>query len=1069
MIYDQSVLSLVRLLNMASFGRAIGSGVTNIAEIAANLVNINVNFAVHQVKAPVEFEGVGQALSHLRRTEAEAGRPHVTARILGALFKSLAPKTPKLLSLYGLRASDISRSPKVNPSQDKEYGFFSNRVGADATTVWAGATSGPEAIAVHLLACMLARIWDSSEATSIWMEIVKYQSENILNALEEGCMADFSDVVAAKTSLSRQQLAEWDASARAWLHAADRVKAYEQKQLMLILDNIHQRVNSAQGTFESVIKAWQDSLTVFEALVMGVSQKAKSGEILLALSAWHLYPDLMVVEPYPKTIKQKDPLLPSCAILTVGLHRVEEEQGGICWSLPLAQLRHYGAPVTRERTVNSTQRLTLEEFAQAFLGAFLHGWGDRGTKTSDMINWLQKVHLTLVASAKQKDHLPSSNLGLHETGSWLGILFDASEMCLQAFNTGDESPKQMLRLGRRYAQAFLGKPLQGPYFGLSEKGKFVSCTGTEDNRIQVLREAAAKLPGRPSQMFIRVRHEEGDGEPPVYEYMTAKPIERTSSKRHNDGSHQPIFVHRRWICGGGKIQGHTVDNRYFRKLVTLFPELGSAHRSAPSKMSAPAALTRDDDISDEPRSILPRCSTFISRDDPKAYRSRLPVLEASFEERSKRYQAQGEEVLRRENCTIEEFKVEKMGIFWLGYLTEKQSSSPWYEMIYGDESAALFADSNEGAIQRAAEEYSLTHFHNFFESDLLDPRALGNALYMAFASADHTRDYWRSLKAVSSAASLYRDLKIATIDVRVLERRFWESPWICEATMAEHRPKAHRTKSAMSDSAVSTDLELLTPYPLDLKSAFSCICFFESGRFQIQPKNLGNVMAMCSNDLIWVASFLLNDPLRGCLLDEHPQIRAFPGNIGRSGIAFMVAPVEPMRRPNTIHDFRDIIHRPFEGHLQNNFRTTSLHLSFTTAESPLGDNFSGMKDDEIYLLETLLAVHEGGEWVADLDVLSSFLSRTYTTLGLCEQHTESQVGAKLEACCIDNWAELLEPPEARLGVVRACGDWQARLATFTIAVSTGNKVVVLPSSICWDCVNSALSSENLDSRIVLIA
>ncbi len=101
---------------MASFGRAIASGVTNIAEIAPNLVNINFNFALHRVEAPVEFEGVGQALSHLRRAEAEEGQFHVTARILGALFISLAPKTPKLFSLYGLRASEISWSPKFNPS-----------------------------------------------------------------------------------------------------------------------------------------------------------------------------------------------------------------------------------------------------------------------------------------------------------------------------------------------------------------------------------------------------------------------------------------------------------------------------------------------------------------------------------------------------------------------------------------------------------------------------------------------------------------------------------------------------------------------------------------------------------------------------------------------------------------------------------------------------------------------------------------------------------------------------------------------------------------------------------------
>lgn len=376
-----------------------------------------------------------------RRREAEAGRPHVTARILGALFSSLVPETPKLFSLYGLRASEISGSPTINPSQVQDYEFFSSRVGADATTVWAGATSGPGAIAVHLLACMLARVWDPSEVTSIWMEIVKERSGNILNEFEGGRPVDFGDVAAAKNALTRQQLAEWDASARAWLHAADRVKAREQKQLMLILDNIRQYFDSARGTFSSVMEAWQKSLTVFEALLNGVSQKEKREETFLALSAWHLYPDLMMMQPSPQTIKQKDTLLHSSGILTVGLHQIGEEQGGIRWSLPLAQLRHYWGPVNRERTVNSTQRLTLEEFSQVFLGAFLHGWGDRGTETFAMIRWLKNVRRALLTLAEQKPESISDRLGSNTMACWLDLLFEGCETCLQACETGDGSPK----------------------------------------------------------------------------------------------------------------------------------------------------------------------------------------------------------------------------------------------------------------------------------------------------------------------------------------------------------------------------------------------------------------------------------------------------------------------------------------------------------------------------------------------------------------------------------------------------------------------------------------------------
>ncbi|MCJ1384437.1 hypothetical protein MMC17_007553 [Xylographa soralifera] len=1040
---------------MASFGKAIASGITNIAEIAPNLVNLNFNFTLYKVEAPVEFQGVGEALSHLRRTEAEAGRQHVTARALGALFVSLVPKTPKLFALYGLRASEISRSCDINPVKTKEFGFFSNRVRADATTVWAAATSGPGAIA------------DPSEATSIWTEIVKRRSEAILSDFGEGAMVDFGDVAAAKNTLSREQLAEWDGSARAWLCAADRVKAFEQKQLMLILDNIRQEVNSTHDTYESVIKAWQESLTIFEALINGVSQRAKSGELLLALSAWHLYPDLMIVEPCPKKITQKDSLFLSCGILTIGLHRTQEDQGGLCWSLPLAQLRHYGPPVHRERTVNSTQRLTLDEFSQVFLGSFLHGWGDRGNDTFDMIRWLHKVSLALKILVKHKnestddkteleDDYVLRSLTLDSMDSWLGVLFHASKLCVQASEIGDQSCKQMLRLGRRCANSFLGDPLTSTYFGLPQAGRFISCAKSNDNRVDILRAVAAKLPGNPGQMLIRVRCNLMGWGPPVYEYTTAKPMIRASSKRSSDGSHQPCSGHQRWIYKGTERLNHTDDKVYFRKLVCVFPEL----------------LVRTQ--IEKPTNILSACSSFIRQDDPKIDLVLLSSIEAYSTDRRKRYLEQGEDVFYRESCTIEDFRAEMMGVFWPEYASMGQSSNPWFERIYGDESVALFADSDDEAIRTVADSFSLESFHEFFDSSYLDPLALSVALTKELASADYTNNYWKSLKAVSSAASLYTKLKTATIDVRVLEHQLWESPWLVSSKAKQTTLYLMHQRRRQTEITNLTDLEVLKPYRLDLKAAFSCICFFESGRFQIQPENLQNVMAMCSNDLLWVAACLVDDPASSCLENEQSQIRVFPGNIGRSGIAFLVPPVDPMTRPSRIQDFRDIHHRPFEGHLQNYFQTTSLHLSFTTAESPLGDHFSGMKDNETYLLETLLSVHEAGEWVADLDLLKSFASDKYITQPLCEatEHTESYLTAKLEASCIDNWAELLDPPETRLGIVRACGSWQARLATFTIAVALGRSpksVIVLSNNVCWDCLRASFSSLGPAEKVVIIA
>ena len=714
---------------MASFGRAIASGVTNVLEISPNLVSANFNFALYKIDAPAEFQGVGRALSHFRRAEAETGQPHVTARVLGALFESLLPKVPKLISLYGLRASEISQSPEINPSDSKNYGFFWSRVGADATTIWASATSGSGAIAVHLLACILARMWDPAEATSIWAEIVKQRRDDIFRDFEEQNVANYGDVSAARNTLSRQQLSEWDASARAWLHAADRVKVVEQKRLMLILDNISEQVNSSNITYDSVLRAWQNSLQVFEALLNGVSQKAKSGEILLALSAWHLYPDLMVVKPHPKTLSQKDPLLTSCGILTVGLRRAEEEQEGISWSLPLAQLRHYGMPVSRKHSFNSQQRLTLEEFSQVFLGAFLHGWGDRGRETEDMVHWLCKLRRILTAPLGHQEGQEDSllkQLTRHGLKSWLGVLFDTSESCLRLYEAGDESFKQTLRLGRRCAETFLGKSPLESHFGLSVKGRFISCTKSANDRIKLLREFAAKLPGRPSQLFIRFRSDVGDQDSrPCYEYASAKPIEKASLKRRVDGSQQLSEVHCQWIHCGSGIRSHTDDKAYYRKLVKTIRDPLLSGGSSEAKSDHMSLL--------EPLDIISKCRRLIGENDPLDPRI-VRTLKAIFADRSSRLQEQGEDVICREDCTIEDYEIQRMGIFWPDYPSSEGLDNPWFDMIYGDDSAALFADSDDKSIHLAAESNSRAHFRNFFDSQVLHPQALLAALQSQFAS-----------------------------------------------------------------------------------------------------------------------------------------------------------------------------------------------------------------------------------------------------------------------------------------------------------------------------------------------
>jgi hypothetical protein len=88
---------------------------------------------------------------------------------------------------------------------------------------------------------------------------------------------------------------------------------------MLILDNIRRPVNKKADTYESVITAWTNALTQMEGLIKGVSQQAQGGDILLALSSWHLFPDLVVVIPRTAHISQRDPIFASGGVLKIGL------------------------------------------------------------------------------------------------------------------------------------------------------------------------------------------------------------------------------------------------------------------------------------------------------------------------------------------------------------------------------------------------------------------------------------------------------------------------------------------------------------------------------------------------------------------------------------------------------------------------------------------------------------------------------------------------------------------------------------------------------------------------------
>lgn len=143
---------------------------------------------------------------------------------------------------------------------------------------------------------------------------------------------------------------------------------------------------------------------------------------------------------------------------------------------------------------------------------------------------------------------------------------------------------------------------------------------------------------------------------------------------------------------------------------------------------------------------------------------------------------------------------------------------------------------------------------------------------------------------------------------------------------------------------------------------------FESGLYDVNPDSLSNVMAVSSGDSIFVAAPLLCDPSEKPLEQE---IRRVLGNIGRPGIVLLVPPEAPRIKAPVKKDWKLINLDEYDGGEQDCFSNTSLHLSFTGASFPIDVGSFGGQDTEVYMLETLVSVHEKGRWAADLDVLKA--------------------------------------------------------------------------------------------------
>lgn len=560
---------------MASIPNISGSIAAANNQNIAGLVNINLDVSLVRCTPPVEFSSIGPALSLHRRKEAEDGQQHRLACRLGFLFNDIIPKTPRLITAFGTRVSDILRRPGVNPQGTDEDGPFRDFVGADGTSIWAAATSNLASLSVYLLACLLARAWDPKDATAIWVELVHDRQRQVQAQLEQNSIVNPYTHMAAMQDFDRSELARWDASARSWLRRADQCTVFQHTQFKLVIDNIRLPFLDSGTTFDKVTQAWIRSMEVLETLLGNEPQVAFDRSVLLAISSWHLYPNLLVFQEEATNVSFSDDLLPALGVLSLGfeysarsrdLRNGEAQDSGLGmatrWSLALSHLRYYGSPVQVRSDENQGERATIDDLWLVILGAILGQWRVSISNLEVSVQWFQKIGDLLQPNEE------SEKIAL----SWLSNLCRAAATILNQQHTNQQDRMRFVRFGWRKDTKLLGyqKVLRPPFFGLCNPDVLVSLEKKDAMEIglEFFRRVSQRLNLAPEDAIVCISKFDEDLNE-TYEWATISPVQAGldgPSQLDEDGS--KLLRNARWIyvenCHGGIIRGNKLQQHQLR-------------------------------------------------------------------------------------------------------------------------------------------------------------------------------------------------------------------------------------------------------------------------------------------------------------------------------------------------------------------------------------------------------------------------------------------------------------------------------------------------------------------------
>jgi hypothetical protein len=290
--------------------------------------------------------------------------------------------------------------------------------------------------------------------------------------------------------------------------------------------------------------------------------------------------------------------------------------------------------------------------------------------------------------------------------------------------------QQLIRFGERHCPNFLFPETDTvpPLFGLSELDTLVGLLLSEESRIEVLRGFVARVPKRETDLFL-IRYVRATGE---YEYVTALPIHRSSSKRNEEGTSFPSTGHVRWV-------------------ISVEMKDGELHFNS-SRVPFIQSLGEDGLNADMENIVKLSKKSFLWKQAPK-------IFFDGFDECS-----------AHNYLNLAEYGDELSTL-------ARSGGDVIFNYVAGDiDKAALFV-AEGGLIGEINATVSTTIINKALRSGAFDPKRLLRYLEN-FISFEQYESFMTSLRALVTLTDIYKMLPNATVALSVTSQPLYDMPWI---------------------------------------------------------------------------------------------------------------------------------------------------------------------------------------------------------------------------------------------------------------------------------------------------